>query len=65
MEDKVLQIEAQSELINQLGSDDLQKQFDALAIGDDVDKQLTAMKNQTLPNTENSQPQQLPQGENS
>ncbi|BAT53679.1 putative chloroplast membrane-associated 30 kD protein [Nostoc sp. NIES-3756] len=65
MEEKVLQVEAKSELINQLGSDDLQKQFDALEAGDDVDKQLAAMKAKTLRNTENSQQQQLPQGENS
>jgi len=64
MEEKLLQIEAKSELINQIGSDDLQKRFDALEAGNDVDKQLAAMKTQTLENTENNQSQQLPQGEN-
>lgn len=64
MEEKVLQVEAKSELINQLGSDDLQKQFDALEAGNDVDKQVAAMKAQTLPNTADTQPQQLPQGDN-
>lgn len=64
MEEKVFQIEAKSELMNQLGSDDLQKQFDALEAGNDVDKQLASMKTQILPNTENPQQQQLPQDEN-
>jgi phage shock protein A len=62
MEEKVLQIEAKSEVIAQLGSDDLQKQFAALEATKDVDSQLAAMKTQVLGDGENSQQQQLPQG---
>jgi phage shock protein A len=65
MEDKVLQIEAQSEAIAQLGTDDLQKQFDALQSGGDIDNELAAMKGQMLPAHENPASPQLPQGENS
>ena len=44
MEDKVLQLEAQSEAIAELGTDDLQKQFAALEASDDIDTELAAMK---------------------
>ena len=44
MEDKVLQLEAQSEAIAELGTDDLQKQFAALEASDDIDSELAAMK---------------------
>ncbi len=64
MEEKVLQIEAKSELITQMGSDDLQKQFDSLEAANDVDSQLAAMKTQALSEGENTPQQQLPQGEN-
>jgi len=64
MEEKVLQIEAKSELITQMGSDDLQKQFDSLEAANDVDSQLAAMKTQALSAGENTPQQQLPQGEN-
>lgn len=44
MEEKVLQLEAQSEAIAQLGTDDLEKKFAALEGGSDVDRELEAMK---------------------
>lgn len=48
MEDKVMQLEAQSEAIAELGTDDLEKQFAALEGGSEIDAQLTAMKSQML-----------------
>ncbi|MBW4642891.1 MAG: PspA/IM30 family protein [Goleter apudmare HA4340-LM2] len=64
MEDKVLQIEAKSETIAQLGGDDLQKQFAALESTDGVDAELAAMKAQVLHETHNTQPpQQLPKSQ--
>jgi phage shock protein A len=63
MEEKVLQIEAQSEAIAQLDSDDLQKQFASLESGNDIDTELAAMKVQVLHNAENTQQQQLPKGQ--
>lgn len=44
MEEKVLQLEAQSEAIAELSSSDLEKQFAALEGGDAVDEELAAMK---------------------
>lgn len=55
MEEKVLQLEAQSEAIAELGTDDLQKQFNSLAAASDIDAELAALKAQTPPN-----PAQLP-----
>ncbi|MBW4664733.1 MAG: PspA/IM30 family protein [Chroococcus sp. CMT-3BRIN-NPC107] len=55
MEEKVLQLEAQSEAIAELGTDDLQKQFNSLASASDVDAELAAMKAQI-----SSNPPQLP-----
>lgn len=46
MEEKVLQLEAQSEAIAELGTDDLQKKFTSLAAASDVDDELAAMKAQ-------------------
>jgi len=46
MEEKVLQLEAQSEAIAELGTDDLQKQFAALEASSDIDTELAAMKAQ-------------------
>lgn len=60
MEDKVLQIEAQSEAIAQLGQDDLQKKFDSLEAATDIDSELAAMKGQILQEGSNTQQQQLP-----
>ncbi len=58
MEEKVLQLEAQSEAIAELGTDDLQKQFNSLGAASDVDAELAAMKAQ-LPSS-NPNPAQLP-----
>ena len=51
MEEKVLQLEAQSEAIASLGTDDLQKQFAALEASNDndIDAELAAMKAQLPP----------------
>ena len=57
MEEKVLQLEAKSEAIAELGTDDLQKQFSALEASNDIDAELAAMKAQ-LGGTPN--PPQLP-----
>ncbi|HYW21768.1 MAG TPA: PspA/IM30 family protein [Nodularia sp. (in: cyanobacteria)] len=65
MEDKVLQIEAQSEAIAQLGTDDLQKQFDSLESAGDIDTELAAMKGQMLNAGENASPPQLPKSQDS
>lgn len=46
MEEKVMQLEAQSEAIAELGTDDLEKQFAALEGGGDIDEELAAMKAQ-------------------
>lgn len=59
MEEKVLQLEAQSEAIAELGTDDLQKQFNSLAATSDVDAELAAMKAQLPPSSPNHS-QQLP-----
>ncbi|XZN89086.1 MAG: PspA/IM30 family protein [Microcoleus sp.] len=60
MEEKVMQLEARSEAIAELGTNDLEKKFLALESGGDVDAQLAAMKAQMLPG--NNTPQ-LPSGE--
>ncbi|WP_066376829.1 MULTISPECIES: PspA/IM30 family protein [unclassified Anabaena] len=60
MEDKVLQLEAQSEAISQLGGDDLEKQFSSLEAAQDVDQELAAMKSHLLDDGKNIQPQKLP-----
>ena len=48
MEEKVLQLEAQSQATAELGTDDLQKKFAALESGNDIDEELAAMKAQIL-----------------
>lgn len=60
MEEKVMQLEARSEAMAELGSNDLEKKFLALESGGDVDAQLAAMKAQMLPG--NNTPK-LPSGE--
>lgn len=60
MEEKVTELEAQSEAVAELGTDDLQKQFAALESGDDIDAELAAMKSQLLTGRENTA--QLPEG---
>ncbi len=59
MEDKVLQIEAKSEAIAQLGGDELQKQFASLESANSVDAELAAMKAEVLNPADNTQ--SLPQ----
>ena len=48
MEEKVLQLEAQSEAVAELGMDDLEKRIAALGEADEVEAELAAMKNQML-----------------
>lgn len=63
MEEKVLQLEAQSEAIAELGTDDLQKQFNSLEASSDIDAELAAMKAQSLPGS-NPNLAQLPPNTN-
>jgi len=50
MEEKVMQLEARSEAFSELAEqNDLEKQFNALEAGDDIDTELAAMKAQLLP----------------
>jgi phage shock protein A len=60
MEEKVMQLEARSEAIAELGTSDLEKQFLSLEGAGDVDAELAAMKAQMLPG--NNTPK-LPSGE--
>jgi phage shock protein A len=55
MEEKVLQMEAQSEAIAELGMDDLEKRIAALGEADDVEAELAAMKSQMLTGSETAQ----------
>ncbi len=58
MEEKVLQLEAQSEAITELSVDDLEQRFEKLGQADDIDAELEAMKSQALSGT--SSTAQLP-----
>ncbi len=49
MEEKVMQLEAKSQAIAELGTDDLEKKFVSLEGGNDIDAELEAMKAQMLP----------------
>ncbi|MDY6802730.1 MAG: PspA/IM30 family protein [Cyanobacteriota bacterium] len=49
MEEKVNQLEAKSQAIAELGTDDLEKKFASLEGGNDIDAELEAMKAQMLP----------------
>ncbi|MBU7586235.1 MAG: PspA/IM30 family protein [Nostoc sp. TH1S01] len=60
MEEKVFQIEAKSEAIAQLDSDDLQKQFASLESASSIDAELATMKQQVLHESDNTPQQQLP-----
>jgi phage shock protein A len=60
MEDKVLQLEAQSEAIASLNADELEKQFLSVEDTDEVDDELAAMKAQML---SGNNPPQLEEGE--
>jgi phage shock protein A len=44
MEEKVMQLEAQSEALEELGSNELEKKFAALEGGNDIDAELAALK---------------------
>ena len=44
MEEKVLQLEAQSEALQELGTDELEKRYAALEAGHEIDTELAAMK---------------------
>ncbi|MDJ0554459.1 MAG: PspA/IM30 family protein [Microcoleaceae cyanobacterium MO_207.B10] len=57
MEEKVMQLEAKSEAIAELGTDSLEKQFASLEDGNDVEAELEAMKAEMLPGRTN---QKLP-----
>jgi phage shock protein A len=57
MEEKVIQLEAQSEAIASLGTDDLEKKFLSLEDANDIDSELALMKAQL---SGDSQPVQLP-----
>ncbi|HEY9612302.1 PspA/IM30 family protein [Allocoleopsis sp.] len=54
MEEKVMQLEAQSEAIAELGTSDLEKRFAALEGGDEVDSELAAMKANLMSGTEST-----------
>lgn len=49
MEEKVMQLEAKSEAIAELGTDSLEKQFASLEGGNDIEAELEAMKAEMLP----------------
>ncbi|NEP85359.1 MAG: PspA/IM30 family protein [Okeania sp. SIO2C2] len=55
MEEKVMQLEAKSEAIAELGIDSLEKQFASLEEGNDIETELEAMKAEMLPGGSNSQ----------
>lgn len=59
MEEKVMQLEAQADVVNELGQDDLEKRFAALEGGSSIDDQLAAMKADMLPQA-GTQPAALP-----
>ena len=54
MEEKVLQLEAQSDAIEELGSNDLEKRFATLESGNDVNSELAAMKAQMMTGAESA-----------
>ncbi|MGB3510927.1 MAG: PspA/IM30 family protein [Microcoleaceae cyanobacterium] len=53
MEEKVMQLEAKSEAIAELGTDSLEKQFASLEGGNDIEAELEAMKAEILPGRTN------------
>ncbi|CDN09863.1 Phage shock protein A [Richelia intracellularis] len=63
MEDKVLQLESQTEAISVSGTDNLKQKFASLEAGSDIDAELANMKAQ-LKGVENSEPKQLPNSDN-
>ncbi|MBW4648817.1 MAG: PspA/IM30 family protein [Kastovskya adunca ATA6-11-RM4] len=55
MEDRVLQLEAQSEAMQELGTDDLDKKFAALEGSDDIEAELAAMKTNRITGSDQAQ----------
>jgi phage shock protein A len=55
MEEKVLQLEAQSLAIAELGTDDLQKKFATLEASNDIDAEMAAMKTQLITGGDSAQ----------
>ncbi len=53
MEEKVMQLEAKSEAIAELGTDSLEKQFASLDASNDIETELEAMKAEMLPGRKN------------
>ncbi|MGK7875292.1 MAG: PspA/IM30 family protein [Xenococcaceae cyanobacterium] len=51
MEEKVMELEAQSEVMGKLGTDDLEKKFAALEGGNEIDIELAKMKSEKLRRT--------------
>ncbi len=64
MEEKVLQLEAQSQAIEELAGNQLEKQFAALEAGDEVDVELAAMKANMLAGR-GTEPAKLPSTQDS
>lgn len=62
MEEKVLQLEAQSEALQELGTDELEKRYAALEAGNDIDIELAAMKANLVTG---AQPAKLPSSQTS
>ncbi len=60
MEEKVMQLEAQSEALEELGSNELEKKFAALEGGGDIDSELAALKASM---TTNNEAAKLPPGQ--
>ncbi|HEY9710906.1 MAG TPA: PspA/IM30 family protein [Oculatellaceae cyanobacterium] len=54
MEEKVLQLEAQSEALQELGTDELEKRYAALEAGNEIDTELAAMKANLVIGTESA-----------
>lgn len=54
MEEKVLELEAQSEALQELGGDQLEKKYAALEAGNDIEAELAAMKTKLMTGTESA-----------
>lgn len=59
MEEKVMQLEAQSEVLEELGSNELEKRYAALEAGDDIESELAALKANMTPDTGAALPSSL------
>jgi len=55
MEDKVMELEAQSEVLDELGGNELEKKFAALEGENDIEADLAAMKKNLVTGTESAQ----------